>query len=56
MTKFWYGLGDLIYSSFDPIEKIGYLANGVIMVTGFIFFIVWLYEMSKFEKEEKHFS
>lgn len=56
MTKFWLGLGDLIHSIFAPMAKYGYYVNGLIMFTGAVFFIIWLYEMSKFEKEEKHFS
>lgn len=54
MTEFWYGLGDLIHSTFGPIESLGAMGfNKLLIIVGFAAFFYWLNEMRKFEKEEK---
>lgn len=53
MTKFWLAIGDFFTSTFGPIETLGAMGfNMLLMGIGFVYFLYWLNEMRKFEKDE----
>jgi len=52
MTEFWLGLADIIQGSFIILTTSENIPNIAFIVIGFVFFIYWMMQLSKFKKND----
>ena len=52
METLFYGIADLFGLLFEIMPTLGNIPNTIIIITGFIAFIIWVSLMVKFKKED----
>jgi len=52
MDTIFYAIADLFGLLFDFLPKLGNIPNTIIIISGFIAFVIWVSLMVKFKKED----